>query len=82
MQEAGISDMQALVLSADPESDLRAGYGMVPVLHGVSFALEAGEALGIVGRNGMGKTTLCKTIMGLVRASGGSVRIRVRKQPT
>ena len=32
--------------------------------------------LRVVGRNGMGKTTLCKTIMGLVRASSGSIRVR------
>ena len=39
-------------------TDLRAGYGEVPVLHGVSLQLHEGEAIGIVGHNGMGKTTL------------------------
>ncbi len=56
-------------------SDLRAGYGTVPVLHGVSLALEAGEALGIVGHNGMGKTTLLKALMGLLPVSSGRVSV-------
>jgi amidase len=56
-------------------SDLRAGYGSVPVLHGVSLALEAGEALGIVGHNGMGKTTLLKALMGLLPVSSGRISV-------
>ena len=50
-------------------------YGRSHALQGVDLTLEAG-VLSVVGRNGMGKTTLCKTIMGMVRASGGSVRLR------
>ena len=50
-------------------------YGRSHALQGVDLTLESG-VLSVVGRNGMGKTTLCKTIMGLVRASGGSVRMR------
>lgn len=53
--------------------DLRAAYGHVPVLHGVSFLLHEGEALGIVGHNGMGKTTLLKAIMGLLPSTGGRI---------
>ena len=45
------------------------------VLRGVSLVLAQGEALGLMGRNGMGKTTLIRTIMGLARASAGSVLI-------
>jgi uncharacterized protein (UPF0261 family)/ABC-type branched-subunit amino acid transport system ATPase component len=45
------------------------------VLQGVSFTLRHHGVLGIVGRNGMGKTTLCNAIMGLVRAAKGSVRL-------
>ncbi len=50
-------------------------YGRSHALQGVDLTLEHG-VLSVVGRNGMGKTTLCKTIMGLVPASGGSVRMR------
>ncbi|RPH46618.1 MAG: ATP-binding cassette domain-containing protein, partial [Burkholderiales bacterium] len=39
-------------------SGLHAGYGHVPVLHGISLTLREGEAIGIVGHNGMGKSTL------------------------
>ena len=54
-------------------TDLHAGYGEVPVLHGVSLQLWEGEAIGIVGHNGMGKTTLLKTIMGLLPPRGGKI---------
>ena len=50
-------------------------YGHSHALQGVDLTLDSG-VFSVVGRNGMGKTTLCKTIMGLLRASGGSVRIR------
>jgi len=48
-------------------------YGRSHALQGVDLTLRQG-ALAVVGRNGMGKTTLCKAIMGLVRASSGSIR--------
>ena len=38
-------------------SDLRAGYGSTPVLHGVNLSLAAGECAAVLGRNGVGKTT-------------------------
>ena len=53
---------------------LHAGYGDSRVLHGVSFALPAGSALGLLGRNGMGKTTLIRTLMGYLRPTAGRVR--------
>ena len=56
-------------------NDLRAGYGRVPVLHGVSFTLREGEALGIVGHNGMGKSTLLKTLMGLLPSTTGRITL-------
>jgi uncharacterized protein (UPF0261 family)/ABC-type branched-subunit amino acid transport system ATPase component len=50
-------------------------YGHSHALQGVDLTLESG-VFSVVGRNGMGKTTLCKTIMGLLRASDGSIRVR------
>ncbi|MDU2921602.1 ABC transporter permease [Bradyrhizobium sp.] len=50
-------------------------YGHSHALQGVDLRLESG-VFSLVGRNGMGKTTLCKAIMGLLRPSGGSVRLR------
>jgi uncharacterized protein (UPF0261 family)/ABC-type branched-subunit amino acid transport system ATPase component len=50
-------------------------YGHSHALQGVELTLDSG-VFSVVGRNGMGKTTLCKTIMGLLRSSGGSVRVR------
>ncbi|MFO1321207.1 MAG: ABC transporter ATP-binding protein [Burkholderiales bacterium] len=55
-------------------SDLRAGYGGVPVLDGVTVRVNAGEFVAIVGPNGAGKSTLFKTISGTVRATAGSLR--------
>jgi branched-chain amino acid transport system ATP-binding protein len=54
-------------------SDLKSGYGPVPVLHGVSLNVHAGEMVGIVGPNGAGKSTLLKTIFGLLPKAGGKV---------
>jgi branched-chain amino acid transport system ATP-binding protein len=51
---------------------LRAGYGKAQVLDGVSFSIGQ-EAVCVVGRNGMGKSTLCNTIMGLVTPSAGTI---------
>jgi uncharacterized protein (UPF0261 family)/ABC-type branched-subunit amino acid transport system ATPase component len=50
-------------------------YGHSHALQGVELTLDAG-VFSVVGRNGMGKTTLCKAIMGLVPVSGGSIRVR------
>ncbi len=55
------------------------------ILRGVSLALRAGETLGLMGRNGMGKTTLIRTIMGLVRPRSGAVLVdgrEVTREPT
>lgn len=53
---------------------LDAGYGKNQVLFGLSFAVGAGEVVALLGRNGMGKTTTVKAVMGLLRPAGGSVR--------
>jgi branched-chain amino acid transport system ATP-binding protein len=53
--------------------DLHAHYGKSHVLHGVSLRVERGEVVGLLGRNGVGKSTTLKAAMGLVRASAGHV---------
>ncbi len=55
--------------------DLVAGYEGSRVLNGVSLSVDTGEAVAVLGRNGVGKTTLMESIMGLVRASSGQVLI-------
>ncbi|MGO1074147.1 ABC transporter ATP-binding protein [Inquilinus sp. CA228] len=64
---------------------LHGGYGRIPILAGVSFAVEAGESVGILGHNGMGKTTLMRTLMGYLPATAGTVSFEGReitKAPT
>ncbi|MEP6350992.1 MAG: ABC transporter ATP-binding protein, partial [Nitratireductor sp.] len=54
---------------------LAAGYGRIPVLHGIDLAVGEGEIVGILGHNGMGKSTLLKAVMGFLPASGGSISL-------
>lgn len=56
-------------------AQLHAGYGPVAVLHGIDFSVAPGEVLCLMGRNGAGKSTTLKAIMGLVRATSGEVRL-------
>jgi branched-chain amino acid transport system ATP-binding protein len=53
--------------------DVHAHYGKSHVLHGVSIDVGPGEVVGLLGRNGVGKSTTLKTVMGLVRASAGAI---------
>ena len=53
---------------------LAAGYGPAPVLFDVSFSVGNGEVVTLLGRNGMGKTTTIRTLMGLLPARGGDAR--------
>ena len=55
--------------------DLKAGYGRIQVLHGVSLRIEAGACVGVLGHNGMGKTTLLKAVMGLLPGASGAIRL-------
>ncbi|CAB4365417.1 MAG: ATP-binding cassette domain-containing protein [Actinobacteria bacterium] len=55
-------------------TDVHAGYGQTPVLRGVSMTARPGAITALLGRNGMGKTTTIRSIVGLVRASSGSIR--------
>ena len=53
--------------------DISAGYGEVQVLHGVSIEVDTGKFVGVIGANGMGKTTLLRAILGLTPAKKGAI---------
>jgi branched-chain amino acid transport system ATP-binding protein len=59
--------------------DLRAGYGSAVIVDGVSFEVPEHGALAVVGRNGMGKSTLLKAITGYIRPFGGAVLVDGRR---
>ncbi len=59
--------------------DIHSYYGKSHVLHGVSFELKEGELVCLLGRNGVGKSTTLKSIMGIVRPSCGEIRFEGRK---
>ena len=50
---------------------LSAGYGRVPVLHGVDFTVEEGEIVGVLGHNGAGKSVMMKMLAGAHQPDGG-----------
>ena len=56
--------------------DLRCGYGGKPVLQGVDLDVRAGEIVAVIGRNGVGKSTLIKALIGLLAPDAGSIRFR------
>lgn len=57
---------------------LQTYYGSSHVLRGIDFHVDRGETIGLMGRNGMGKSTLLKSLVGLVRPRGGSVQVKGR----
>jgi branched-chain amino acid transport system ATP-binding protein len=59
--------------------ELEAWYGESHILHGVTFEVHAGEVVTLLGRNGVGKTTTLKSIMGMVDRRSGSVRFEGRE---
>ncbi|MEM0978597.1 MAG: amidase [Pseudomonadota bacterium] len=66
-----MQDDQADILEV---KGLSGGYGRVPILHGIEFAVTENDVVGILGHNGMGKTTLLKSLMGFLPAKSGSIR--------
>jgi branched-chain amino acid transport system ATP-binding protein len=54
-------------------TDLHARYGRIPILNGIRLDVAAGEFVGVLGHNGMGKTTLLRTLMGFVPAQRGRI---------
>jgi ABC-type branched-subunit amino acid transport system ATPase component len=67
---------------AKPVSDLlevrglRSGYGRIPILQGIDFSVARGEFVGLFGHNGMGKSTLMRTLAGQLRAAAGRIVFR------
>jgi branched-chain amino acid transport system ATP-binding protein len=57
---------------------LHTHYGASHILRGVDFTVGKGQTIGLMGRNGMGKTTLLKSLMGIVKPSGGQVNVKGR----
>jgi ABC-type branched-subunit amino acid transport system ATPase component len=57
-------------------ANLRSGYATGDVLQGVGVTVGAGEVVGVLGRNGVGKSTLMKTVIGLLPARTGSIRYK------
>ena len=56
-------------------SNLKVSYGQSEVIHGLDFSVPKNETLAIMGRNGMGKTTLFKSLIGVLPVSGGAITI-------
>ena len=71
----GLADTPGIAIRA---SDLNAGYGDRPVLHGISLDVMAGEMLAIVGPNGAGKSTLLRILSGALKPWSGSVELEGR----
>lgn len=58
--------------------DVHAWYGSSHVLHGIDFNLKRGETVGLLGRNGMGKSTLIRSLLGHVRQRAGTIELQQR----
>lgn len=72
MSAAGAAPLLAL-------EDVRAGYGAIEVLKGISLTVEAGEIVTLIGANGAGKTTTLMAVCGIVRARGGRIAFEGRE---
>lgn len=59
---------------------LNTHYGQSHILRGIDFTVGRGETIGLMGRNGMGKSTLLKSIMGIVPPRKGTVEIKGQRQ--
>src|SRR6476659_4192285 len=58
--------------------DIHAMYGQARILNGVTFKVDTGERVALVGRNGVGKTTVVNTLCGVTRIAQGEIRLRGR----
>jgi branched-chain amino acid transport system ATP-binding protein len=79
-----LAPVEAVVAAAVPQArikllevdNLHGGYGEIEILHGFSIQVAEGEAVGLIGPNGHGKTTLLRTISGLQRPRSGAIRFK------
>jgi branched-chain amino acid transport system ATP-binding protein len=72
VRSEGADSVSPLALSA---VDVRAGYGRIEVLHGISLAVRSGSAMALLGPNGAGKTTLLSAISGQIPLTAGTVEV-------
>jgi branched-chain amino acid transport system ATP-binding protein len=70
--------MSALTNALVEAKGLHTHYGASHILRGIDFTVGQGQTIGLMGRNGMGKSTLLKSIMGIVKPSGGQVHVKGR----
>lgn len=59
--------------------DVHSGYGEAGILHGIGFAIAPGERVALLGRNGVGKTTVVNTLLGIARLTRGAITVAGRK---
>ena len=59
-------------------TDLQVRYGVIPALRGISFSVEQGEVIALIGANGAGTTTTLHTVTGLIQAAGGKIEFEGR----
>jgi len=59
--------------------DLTAGYGSTPILRGIELAIQPGEIVAVIGRNGVGKSTMMRSLIGQIRVWHGSIRFNGRE---
>jgi branched-chain amino acid transport system ATP-binding protein len=59
-------------------NDLHSGYGRIPILHGIDLTMKPGEIVGILGHNGMGKTTMLRTLAGHIKTTRGRIAFQGR----
>ena len=71
-----MNDEQQLKNTAIEFRDTSLGYGRLTVLKGLTFSIEEGDFLGIIGPNGSGKTTILRAILGVLKPSHGAVHVR------
>ena len=69
-------------MATDPQLQVRSittGYGSTPILRGIDLAVRAGEIVAVIGRNGVGKTTMMKSLIGQLRIWDGSIKLNGRE---